>query len=69
VGLATLERWRSDALAQPGRDRVWTAAARFDAMLTPRCQNRCRSDRFGKLGGVDRSMNWHDTDKNSKTEL
>ncbi|PKB22439.1 hypothetical protein CLU91_2838 [Janthinobacterium sp. 64] len=32
----------------------------------PRCQNGCRSDRFGKLGGVDWSMNWHDMDKNLK---
>ena len=36
IGVDTLVRWRSDALSQPGRDRVWTAAAaaRFDAVLT-----------------------------------
>jgi transposase len=34
IGVATLERWRSDALTKPARDRVWTAAARFDAVLT-----------------------------------
>ncbi|MGH8854018.1 MAG: transposase, partial [Telluria sp.] len=34
VGMSTLERWRSEALAQPSRERAWTAAARFDAVLT-----------------------------------
>jgi hypothetical protein len=34
VGAATLERWRSDALSMPARERAWTAAARFDAVLT-----------------------------------
>jgi hypothetical protein len=34
ISVATLERWRSDALAKPMRDRVWTAAARFEAVLT-----------------------------------
>ena len=34
VGSGTLERWRSDALSRPARGRVWTAAARFDAVLT-----------------------------------
>ena len=33
VGVGTLERWRSDALAGP-RDRAWTAASRFEAVLT-----------------------------------
>ena len=34
IGVATLERWRSDALAKPAREQVWTAAARFDAVLS-----------------------------------
>jgi transposase len=34
IGVSTLERWRSDALAKPAREQVWTAAARFDAVLT-----------------------------------
>jgi hypothetical protein len=34
IGVSTLERWRSDALAKPAREPVWTAAARFDAVLT-----------------------------------
>jgi putative transposase len=34
VGVDTLERWRSEALSRPARERAWTAAARFDAVLT-----------------------------------
>ncbi|WP_425477002.1 transposase [Xanthomonas albilineans] len=34
VSEATLERWLSQSLAEPPRAGVWTAAARFDAVLT-----------------------------------
>jgi hypothetical protein len=34
IGVDTLARWRSDALLRPARERVWTAAARFNAVLT-----------------------------------
>ena len=34
IGVSTLERWRSEALSRPARERLWTAAARFDAVLT-----------------------------------
>ena len=33
----------------------------------PRCQNGCRSNRFGRLGGDYWSKDWHDTDKSSRT--
>ena len=33
VSEATLERWRSDALSIPARERAWTAAARLDAVI------------------------------------
>jgi len=52
VGLATLERWRSDALAQPGRDRVWTAAARFDAMLTTAAMDEASKSAWCRANGV-----------------
>lgn len=29
----TLERWRGDALARPAGERVWTAAARLEAVI------------------------------------
>ena len=33
VSVATLERWRAEALSSPARERGWTAAARFEAVL------------------------------------
>ena len=33
VTVQTLERWRSDALLQPARERIWTAAARLEAVI------------------------------------
>lgn len=33
VSADTLERWRSEALAKPAAERVWTAAARMEAVI------------------------------------
>jgi hypothetical protein len=33
VSADTLERWRSQALAKPAAERVWTAAARLEAVI------------------------------------
>ena len=33
ISVTTLERWRSQALSMPARERAWTAAARFEAVL------------------------------------
>ena len=33
VGVATLERWRSDALSQPATTRTWTAVARLETVI------------------------------------
>ena len=33
VSVATLERWRADALLLPDEKRVWTAAARLEAVI------------------------------------
>jgi transposase len=33
VGAQTLERWRSDALSRPARERVWAAPARLEAVI------------------------------------
>jgi transposase len=33
VAVGTLERWRSEALAQPSAQRTWTAAARLEAVV------------------------------------
>ena len=31
--MATLERWRAEALSRPARERAWTAAARLEAVI------------------------------------
>ena len=33
VSVATLERWRADALSRPARERAWAAAARLEAVI------------------------------------
>ncbi len=33
ISVTTLERWRAEALSRPARERAWTAAARFEAVL------------------------------------
>jgi transposase len=52
VSADTLERWRSEALAQPGRERVWTAAARFDAVLTTAAMDENAKGAWCRANGV-----------------
>ena len=52
VGASTLERWRSEALAQPGRERVWTAAARFDAVLTTSAMDEASKSAWCRANGI-----------------
>ena len=52
VGAGTLERWRSDALSQPARDRIWTAAARFDAVLTTAAMDENAKGAWCRANGV-----------------
>jgi transposase len=52
VGAGTLERWRSDALSRPARQRIWTAAARFDAVLTTAALNEASKSAWCRTNGV-----------------
>jgi hypothetical protein len=52
VGAGTLERWRSDALSRPARQRIWTAAARFDAVLTTAAMNEAGKSAWCRTNGV-----------------
>lgn len=49
---ATLERWLSYALAEPARDPVWTAAARFDAVLTTAGMEEAAKSTWCRSNGV-----------------
>ncbi|KOR42690.1 transposase, partial [Xanthomonas oryzae] len=52
VSEATLERWLSQALAEPQRERVWTAAARFDAVLTTASMEEVTRNAWCRSNGV-----------------
>jgi transposase len=52
VGVDTLERWRSDALSKPARERAWTAAARFDAVLTTAAMDEAAKSAWCRANGV-----------------
>ena len=42
VGVGTLERWRNNGLSRRARERAWTAAARFDAVLMTAAMDEAR---------------------------
>ncbi|HYN63468.1 MAG TPA: IS3 family transposase [Candidatus Limnocylindrales bacterium] len=52
VGVGTLERWRSDALLRPARERALTAAARFDAVLTTAAMDEVGKSAWCRANGV-----------------
>jgi transposase-like protein len=52
IGVDTLERWRSDSLSRPARERVWTAAARFDAVLTTATMDEAAKSAWCRANGV-----------------
>lgn len=53
INVQTLERWRADALSGPARDRVWTAAARLEAVIATAALNEVqRSEWCRTPGGV-----------------
>ena len=52
VNASTLERWRADALSRPARERVWTAPARFDAVLTTAAMDEAARSAWCREHGV-----------------
>ena len=52
VGVGTLERWRSDALSRPARERAWTAAARLEAVLTTAAIDETSKSAWCRANGV-----------------
>jgi transposase len=54
VSVATLERWRADALSTPARDRerVWTAAARLQAVITTAAMDEAQLSAWCREQGV-----------------
>ena len=52
VSVATLERWRADALSIPARERVWTAAARLQAVIATAAMDEAQRSAWCRENGV-----------------
>jgi transposase len=52
VSVATLERWRAIALSTPARERVWTAAARLQAVITTAAMDEAQRSAWCREQGV-----------------
>jgi hypothetical protein len=52
VSVDALERWRAQALAAPARERAWSAAARFDAVLTTAAMDEAKRNAWCRERGV-----------------
>jgi len=52
VSVATLERWRADALSTPARERVWTAAARLQAVIATAAMDEAQRSAWCRENGV-----------------
>ena len=52
VSADTLERWRSEALAEPAREQTWTAAARLEAVITTAAMDEASRSAWCREHGV-----------------
>lgn len=52
MSVATLERWRADALSTPARERVWTAAARLQAVIATAAMDEAQRSAWCRQNGV-----------------
>jgi transposase len=52
VAVHTLERWRDDALAEPARERAWTAAARLEAVIATSAMGEAARSAWCRENGV-----------------
>lgn len=52
VSVTTLERWRADALSTPARERVWTAAARLQAVIATAAMDETQRSAWCRENGV-----------------
>jgi transposase len=62
VSEATLERWRADALSEPGREQVWTAAARLQAVIATAAMDEAQRSAWCREHGVyvTQLLQWKD---------
>lgn len=63
VSVATLERWRAEALSRPARERAWTAAARLQAVITTATMEEAERNAWCREQGIFPSdlQQWRDS--------
>ncbi len=63
VSVDTLERWRSDSLSRPARERAWTAAARLEAVITTAAMDEAARSAWCRKHGVypQQLQQWRDS--------
>lgn len=52
VSVATLERWRAEALSRPAPERVWTAAARLQAVIATAAMDEAQRNAWCREKGI-----------------
>ena len=52
IGVATLERWRAEALGAPRTERTWTAAARWEAVIATAALNETAKSAWCREQGL-----------------
>lgn len=52
INVQTLERWRANALTGPARDRIWTAAARLEAVIITAALNDAQRSAWCREQGL-----------------
>lgn len=52
VGVDTLERWRSESLSRPARERAWIAAARLEAVIATAAMDEAAKSAWCREHGV-----------------
>lgn len=63
VSVDTLERWRSEAMAKPARERTWTAAARLEAVIATATLDEAARSAWCREHGVypQQLQQWRDS--------
>ncbi len=63
VGVSTLQKWRSQSLGQPAQDKVWTAAARLQAVIATAAMDEVSRNAWCRENGlyVHQLQQWKDS--------
>lgn len=62
VSVGALERWRSESLTHSAKERVWTAAARLEAVITTAAMDEATRSAWCRESGVyaQQLQQWRD---------